>query len=223
MGASLIEDAERSKHIPLGRTRDPPWELSLVAHKIGTTDVSVCATVSFVHWTWPPALKCRIPLVSASPPYRVMWPTPGSHPEIKLCDAQVIHAAIGVVAKKTKDPDLHAVISNAAMRLKCMWEQVQAAHDDAAGRSPMVWACTVCAESDDSVVRCSLCLLPMHRCCASALLRIQREPTSGLAVLPPRDGPFPLPPLFVSEPDEDIHPMCPLCTDAFSPASPAAE
>jgi hypothetical protein len=185
-GLNCLSGAYGARDVPVGRSPKAPWELSLVLYTHESTETT---SVVFVYWTDPLARSGRIVSVDNAAPHFITWPTAGSYPELELGDSKIIHPALGIHAKRSKDDRAEMLASG--MRLKHMWEAAQCAQD---GVEPLAFdACSFCASVDagcgHAVRRCCMCLSFFHDCCASSLVDAARAASPAQpfdqAIIPP--------------------------------------
>jgi hypothetical protein len=204
-GIDILSKTDDAKHVPLGRTQYPPWEVSLVSYVAESSHAAACTSVGFIFWTYPQSRKGRVLSVSPTPPHIIKWPTAASHKEIAFSFLEVIHPALGVTVKRAKDPGDQSEMPASAMRLKRMFELAQSAQDTDAGICTLSTVpCHVCGLLDGDIRMCSLCLLAFHTCCAQLLVTTQKVQPVPVDFLPPS---------FVTT-EGTSDPLCALCRAA---------
>lgn len=219
LGLQILESRQHSIDVRIGRTEYPPWEASLLAFDCHTSDGLTRPCVEFVFWTFTKAKKGRILTVEAQEPHYMHWPTAGSHPEVSFVNAEVVHPAIGVIAKRvaSKGPlsDTRSIVHPHVMRLRSMWEVAQAARSGDSSLQP----CALCHSIDGVVTTCAVCLLSMHHACRQIVSSVRKDDPCELQQL---IGKCSKPALFVAPERTSTakEPMCLMCETLFSEEFP---
>jgi hypothetical protein len=136
-----------------------PWELSVVHHR---------DKVSLVQWSYAKMKRGR--LVSIDSNRRAIWPTAGSSSEIDFSTGVIVHPAIGLILRRSKDRD---PVPPHILRLMNCWKLCTAPFADQTHvLSP---ECVVCGlgDSQHAVVECAVCQLQWHSQCCRRALEIQ--------------------------------------------------